>query len=96
MMTMINPASAAAGAAIAKPKTGLAALGAADFVKLMTAQLQQQDPTKPVDNTQMLAQLAQFSTLSATADVNTTLKDISTKLDAVLAARSAASPAPAA
>ena len=35
--------------------------GQADFLKLMTAQMKNQDPFDPVDNTQMVAQMAQFS-----------------------------------
>ena len=55
-------------------------LGQADFLKLMTAQMQNQDPFNPTDNTQMIAQMAQFSQLSATNDMSTTLKEIATKL----------------
>jgi flagellar basal-body rod modification protein FlgD len=60
-------------------------LGQADFLKLMTAQLQNQDPFSPVDNTQMVAQMAQFSQLSGITDMNTTLKAISDKLGATSA-----------
>lgn len=70
--------------------SGFAALGASDFIKLMTAQLTQQDPTDPVDNKEMLAQMAQFSSLSATTESNVTLKAIAQKLDAILAAQTAA------
>ena len=73
-------------------KAGFSALGQADFIKMMTAQLQQQDPTNPMDNKDMLAQLAQFSSLSGINQVNETLKDVAGKLDAVLAARAAAQP----
>ena len=38
-------------------------LGQADFLRLMTEQLKNQDPLKPLDGTQMLGQLAQFSTV---------------------------------
>lgn len=55
-------------------------LGQADFLKLMTAQLNNQDPFAPVDNTQMVAQMAQFSSLAGITDMNTTLKSISDKL----------------
>jgi flagellar basal-body rod modification protein FlgD len=34
-----------------------------DFLKVLTTQLQFQDPLKPMDNDQFLAQMAQFSTL---------------------------------
>jgi flagellar basal-body rod modification protein FlgD len=73
-------------------KTGYAALGQSDFLKMMTAQLQQQDPTDPVDGKEMLAQLAQFQSLGAINDVNTTLRTIAAKLDAVLASQAAAQP----
>jgi flagellar basal-body rod modification protein FlgD len=52
-------------------------LNEGDFLKLLTTQLANQDPTNPVDNTQMLAQLAQFSSLSAQNQTNTNLTTIS-------------------
>ncbi|KUR74414.1 flagellar hook assembly protein FlgD [Novosphingobium sp. Fuku2-ISO-50] len=52
-------------------------LGESDFMTLLTTQLSNQDPTNPVDDTQMLAQLAQFSTLSAANQTNTDLSTIS-------------------
>lgn len=58
------------------------ALGQADFLKLMTAQLQNQDPFDPVDNTQMVAQMAQFSSLAGITEMSTTLKSIADKLGA--------------
>jgi flagellar basal-body rod modification protein FlgD len=38
-------------------------LGQADFLRLMTEQLRNQDPLKPLDSNQFLGQLAQFSTV---------------------------------
>ena len=55
-------------------------LGQGDFLKLMTAQLKNQDPFDPVDNTQMVAQMAQFSSLSGITEMNSTLKTIAAKL----------------
>ena len=81
--------SAATGAAAATKKSGLAGLGQGDFLKLMTTQLQQQDPFDPVDNKDMLAQMAQFTQLSGIAEMGDTLKLIAGKLDAVLSAQSA-------
>ena len=52
----------------------------ADFLTLMTAQLKNQDPFSPVDNTQMVAQMAQFSSLSGITEMNTTLKAIQSQL----------------
>jgi flagellar basal-body rod modification protein FlgD len=59
------------------PKT---TLDQSDFLSLMTAQLQNQDPFAPVDNTQMVAQMAQFSQLAGISQMNTTLQTLATKL----------------
>lgn len=40
-------------------------LGQEDFLKLMIAQMKNQDPTKPLDGQEYLGQLAQFSTLNS-------------------------------
>jgi flagellar basal-body rod modification protein FlgD len=55
-------------------------MGQSDFLQLMTAQLKNQDPFAPVDNTQMVAQMAQFSSLAGISEMNTTLKSISDRL----------------
>jgi flagellar basal-body rod modification protein FlgD len=47
------------------------------FLKLMTTQLQHQDPFAPMDNNQMVAQMAQFSSLSSMAESNKLLNNIS-------------------
>jgi len=60
-------------------------LGQSDFLKLMTAQMQNQDPFNPVDNTQMVAQMAQFSSLAGISEMSTTLKAIQDKLGATTA-----------
>ncbi len=57
-------------------------LDQADFLKLMTAQLKNQDPFSPVDNSQMVAQMAQMSSTSGIAEMNSTLKAIAAKLNA--------------
>lgn len=43
--------------------TGKNSLDMNDFLKLLTAQLQQQDPLKPMDNTEYTAQLTSYSSL---------------------------------
>jgi flagellar basal-body rod modification protein FlgD len=62
------------------PASSSPTLGQSDFLKLMTAQLKNQDPFSPVDNTQMVAQMAQFSSVAGISEMNTTLKAISDKL----------------
>lgn len=47
-----------------------------DFLKLFVTQLQNQDPLKPKDGTEMASQLAQFNSLEQMMNVNTTLQRI--------------------
>ncbi len=55
-------------------------LGQADFMRLMTEQLSNQDPLKPLSNSEFVAQLAQFSTVQGIADLNTTVGSFATSL----------------
>jgi flagellar hook assembly protein FlgD len=57
-------------------------LGTTDFLRLMTEQLKQQDPFAPTDNTQMVAQMAQMSSSSGIAEMNTSLKGIAAQISA--------------
>ncbi|TIX51513.1 flagellar hook assembly protein FlgD [Alteraurantiacibacter aquimixticola] len=75
---------------IKSDESGFGALGQGDFLRLLTTQLQQQDPFEPVDNKDMLAQMAQFSALAGSSTTNATLGDISAKLDALIEAQRAA------
>jgi flagellar basal-body rod modification protein FlgD len=50
------------------------------FLRLMTTQLKEQDPFNPMDNTQMVAQMAQFSSVAGISEMNGSLKAISTQL----------------
>jgi len=65
---------------VGKAGTGNKSLGQSDYLKLMTAQLQYQDPFAPMDNSQMVAQMAQFSQISASTESNKTLTAIADSL----------------
>ncbi len=56
-------------------------LGQAEFLKLMTAQLQNQDPFAPMDNGDFIAQMAQFSTVTGITEINTNLTNLGSKLE---------------
>ncbi|KQN92352.1 flagellar hook capping protein [Sphingomonas sp. Leaf231] len=60
--------------------TGKSTLGQRDFVRLMTAQLQYQDPFNPQDNTQMVAQMATFSQVAGISEMSSTLAGIAGRL----------------
>jgi flagellar basal-body rod modification protein FlgD len=49
------------------------AMGKDQFMKLLIAQMQNQDPMNPMQGDQMAAQLAQFSSLEQLQQINTTL-----------------------
>ena len=58
------------------------ALGQADFLRLMTTQLQHQDPLKPMENSAFLGQLAQFSTVQGIQDLSKQVTGFSESLNA--------------
>ncbi len=45
-----------------------------DFLKVLLTQLTYQDPLKPVDNQQFLAQIAQFTSLQQTQSINSNIQ----------------------
>ncbi|EIC29549.1 flagellar hook assembly protein FlgD [Methylomicrobium album] len=50
-------------------------LGQEDFLKLMTTQMTHQDPTKPMENGDFLAQMAQFGTVAGIQDLQESFKN---------------------
>ena len=62
------------------PKETKDQLGQEDFLKLMTTQLQNQDPFAPVDNADFIAQMAQFSTVTGITSMDQSIKSISDQL----------------
>jgi flagellar basal-body rod modification protein FlgD len=75
-------ASSSSSSSSSTTNNNASSLGIKDFLQLMSTQLQNQDPTKPLDSSAFVAQLAQFSTVSGIDSMNTTLQTLSDSMRA--------------
>jgi flagellar basal-body rod modification protein FlgD len=82
--TVSSTSTSASAGTSAAASTATNSLGQDDFLKLLTAQLANQDPLQPVDNQAFIAELAQFSSLQQ-------LQGVSSRLDSLLLATTASS-----
>jgi len=55
-------------------------MGQADFIELLVAQMNNQDPTKPLDPSQFMNQLAQFSTVNGIQELKTSFDSLASRL----------------
>jgi len=67
---------------LAKPKEAMQTqkLGQDDFIKLMTTQMNHQDPMKPMENGDFLSDMAQFSTVSGLKEIKDSFNSLATSL----------------
>ncbi len=78
-------ANTAAGDALGN-KLGSSGIGGqtnldqSDFIELLVAQVKNQDPTKPMDPSEFMNQLAQFSTVNGIQDLNTSFNSLAGQL----------------
>ena len=54
-------------------------LGKDDFIQLLVTQLQNQDPLNPMEDTEFVAQLAQFSSLEYLGNISTGIENLQTQ-----------------
>ncbi|MCX7969939.1 MAG: flagellar hook assembly protein FlgD [Negativicutes bacterium] len=54
--------------------TGKSSLGKDDFLKLLVVQLQNQDPSQPMDDKEFIAQMASFSSLEQMKNVSSAME----------------------
>ncbi len=79
--TPTTGATAAASATDAKSLTASGSTEAQDrFLKLLVAQLANQDPMNPMDNAQMTSQIAQINTVTGIQQLNDTMKSMATQV----------------
>lgn len=79
-MSGMNVSNVGASAAQAVSAGKDKALSQADFLSLLTQQMRNQDPTKPMDSSQMVSQLAQISQVSATQALQSSFDGLSAAL----------------
>lgn len=67
---------------LSKPKQAMKEqkLGQDDFIKLMTTQMNHQDPMKPMENGDFLSDMAQFSTVSGLKEIKDSFNNLATSL----------------
>lgn len=84
MFEASNSVNATAGAIGANSERDLnerkTELGQEDFFALLTTQLAQQDPFKPLDNTEFIAQMAQFSSLESLQAMQNSFADLAASM----------------
>jgi len=61
-------------------ESGSQALDQSDFLKLLTTQMNYQNPMEPMDNTEMAAQMAQFSSVQGIGELNQSFKTLSNSM----------------
>jgi flagellar basal-body rod modification protein FlgD len=78
-----SAASLLSGSTTSKTTQTDAAASQDRFLKLLVAQLNNQDPMNPMDNAQMTSQMAQINTVSGIQQLNDTIKSMSTQFSAM-------------
>jgi flagellar basal-body rod modification protein FlgD len=72
-MTQVTTTTGTTGTSSTPPTNPMATLGKDDFLQLLVTQLKYQDPMQPTDNSQFMAQMAQFSTVEGITNLESTL-----------------------
>lgn len=72
----VNTIAPRASADVAQSATGRAKLSQKEFMKLLVAELTNQDPLKPMENQQFVQQLASLQTLESTAALTDGIRDL--------------------
>ncbi len=83
MLTATSSATSATTSSSSSNKATDATASQDRFLKLLVAQLNNQDPMNPMDNAQMTSQMAQINTVTGIQQVNDTLKSMASQFSAM-------------
>lgn len=75
-MSAINAIGPSSGSQSQATPLNNSSISEQEFIKLLLSELTYQDPLQPMDNTQFLAQLAQFANLQQTSQTNTNMQTL--------------------
>ena len=89
-MTAITVRRQRAGTQPAPPPPRTTAGSADRFLKLLVAQMQNQDPLNPMDNAQVTSQMAQINTVTGIEKLNTTVQGLNSQFVQMQALQGAA------
>ncbi len=78
-MSVSSVAASTPDIASASAATGSGTVSADAFLKMLVAQMQNQDPLNPMDNAQVTSQMAQINTVSGIQQLNTTVQGLQTQ-----------------
>lgn len=79
-----NPTTGTSNSGQAISQAVTQTLGQDDFLKLLVTQLENQDPMQPMDNTQSIAEMAQFSSLEQMNNVATAINTLNQNMASFL------------
>jgi flagellar basal-body rod modification protein FlgD len=83
LLDTMNGTSSTTGAASTSTSAASSASSLqSTFLQLLVTQMQNQDPTNPMDSSQMTSQLAQINTVTGISQLNTSLTSLATQLSA--------------
>ena len=88
MLTSTTAATTSTSSTLTSSVNGASSVSSTDasqdrFLKLLVAQLNNQDPMNPMDNAQMTSQMAQINTVTGIQQVNDTLKNMAEQFTAM-------------